>query len=252
MGIFQKLSTLIRSNINDLIARAENPEKMLNQIILDMREQLAKAKREVAAAIADERKLRAKLEEEANQAGEWEQRARLAIGEGRDDLAKQALTRQQEHSQRAASLERTWRAQAQRRIHETMSGLSDTSAFEAFDRMAEKIEESERRSIAAAEVDESLTGDTLEQKFQQLEAGGESEDVSNRLLALKKEMGFLPAGEEEEEAKQLGAGDVQEADIESVEEDDEEAEAEAEEEEVPEAQLIEEFERLGRNTDGSR
>ena len=53
MGIFQKLSTLLKSNINDLIARAENPEKMLNQIILDMRDQLAKAKRKVAAAIAD-------------------------------------------------------------------------------------------------------------------------------------------------------------------------------------------------------
>ena len=130
-----------------------------------------------------------------------------------------------------------------------MSGLSDTSAFEAFDRMAEKIEESERRSIAAAEVDESLTGDTLEQEFQQLEAG-EGEDVSNRLLALKKEMGFLPAGEEED-AKQLGAGDIQDADIESVEEE-EESEAEGEEEEVPEAQLIEEFERLGRNTDRSK
>ena len=53
MGIFQKISTLFKSNINDLIARAENPEKMLNQIILDMRDQLAKAKREVAGAIAD-------------------------------------------------------------------------------------------------------------------------------------------------------------------------------------------------------
>ena len=63
MGIFQKFSTLLKSNINDLIARAENPEKMLNQIILDMRDQLAKAKREVAAAIADERKLRAQLDE---------------------------------------------------------------------------------------------------------------------------------------------------------------------------------------------
>ena len=57
MGIFTKLATVIKSNINDLISRAENPEKMLNQIILDMRDQLAKAKREVAAAIADERKL---------------------------------------------------------------------------------------------------------------------------------------------------------------------------------------------------
>ena len=105
MGIFTKLSTVIKSNINDLISRAENPEKMLNQIILDMKEQLAKAKREVAAAIADERKLRSQLDDEIKQAREWERRAMLAVKEGRDDLAKQALVRQQEHAGRAAALE---------------------------------------------------------------------------------------------------------------------------------------------------
>jgi phage shock protein A len=72
MSIFSKISTLFRSNINDLIARAENPEKMLNQIILDMRDQLSSAKREVAGAIADERKLRAQVEDEAKQARDWE------------------------------------------------------------------------------------------------------------------------------------------------------------------------------------
>ena len=112
MSIFTKLSTVIKSNINDLISRAENPEKMLNQIILDMRDQLSKAKREVAAAIADERKLRAQLEDEVKHAREWEHRAMLAVKEGRDDLAKQALVRQQEHAQRAQVLESTWRSQA--------------------------------------------------------------------------------------------------------------------------------------------
>jgi phage shock protein A len=159
MGIFSKLSTVIKSNINDLISRAENPEKMLNQIILDMRDQLAKAKREVAAAIADERKLKAQLDDEVKQTHDWEQRAMLAVKEGRDDLAKQALVRHQEHAERAQAIQQTWqsqaaeteklkgslrqlndkieeakrkrnlliakqkRAQAQRRIHETMSGL---------------------------------------------------------------------------------------------------------------------------------
>ncbi|HEU4584203.1 MAG TPA: PspA/IM30 family protein, partial [Gemmatimonadaceae bacterium] len=56
MGIFDRLSTLIKSNLNDLISSAENPEKMLNQIIIDMRTQLAKAKQQVAGAIADERR----------------------------------------------------------------------------------------------------------------------------------------------------------------------------------------------------
>jgi phage shock protein A len=226
MGIFQKLSLLLRSNINDAIARAENPEKVLTQLIADMREQLSRAKQEVAVAIADEQKLRSQVEEEARQAREWEKRAMLAVKEGRDDLAKQALLRQQEHAERAQAMDDTWRrqaeetekvkgslrelndkieeakrkknllvakqkrAQAQRRIHETMSGLSDRSAFQAFERVAEKIEESERKALAAAQVTETLSGDTLETQFKQLETG---DDMDQRLAALKEQMG-LPSG----------------------------------------------------------
>ena len=287
MGIFTKLSTVIKSNINDLISRAENPEKMLNQIILDMRDQLAKAKREVAAAIADERKLKSQLEDEVKQTRDWEHRAMLAVKEGRDDLAKQALIRQQEHADRAHVLRQTWeaqaaeteklkgslrqlndkieeakrkrnlliakqkRAQAQRRIHETMSGLSDTSAFEAFNRMADKIEEEERKSVAQAEVTEALAGDTLESEFLRLEAGnGGGADVESKLAALKQEMGLLPAtgtgggaarqlsaGEEDDDGDDAEAPGVQDAEVEEV--SDEEADG------IPEAQLLEEFDKLG-------
>src|SRR2546425_12315881 len=79
MGIFDRLSTLIRSNISDLIARAENPEKMLNQLIVDMRSQLAKAKQQVAGAIADEKRLAAQVEQEKKSAEDWEKRAVLAV-----------------------------------------------------------------------------------------------------------------------------------------------------------------------------
>ena len=275
MGIFTKLSTVIKSNINDLISRAENPEKMLNQIILDMRDQLAKAKREVAAAIADERKLKSQLDDEVKQSRDWEHRAMLAVKEERDDLAKQALVRQQEHAQRAEVLHGTWqsqaaeteklkgslrqlndkieeakrkrnlliakqkRAQAQRRIHETMSGLSDTSAFEAFNRMADKIEEEERRSLAHAEVTEALQGDTLETEFLRLESGSGGADMDARLVALKQQMGLL-AAPDKEEAKRIGAGDgnqkVQDGEVEEVSE--EEASS------IPEAELISEIDRL--------
>ncbi len=300
MSIFSKFSTLIKSNINDLISKAENPEKMLNQIILDMRDQLAQAKREVAAAIADERKLRSQLDDEVKQARQWEHRAVLAVKEGRDDLAKQALMRQQEHAERGRALDQAWRgqateteklksslrqlndkieeakrkrnlliakqkrAQAQRRIHETMSGLSDTSAFEAFNRMTEKIEESERRSTAHAEVAEALSSTTLDDEFKVLEAGsGSGGDVDDRLLALKQEMGMLGAGEAEK-PRQLESGDDEpvaeaaEATSEGGQEtgSDEgadgkdeavEADAAANNEGDPpiqEAQLIEEFDRL--------
>src|SRR2546422_7745853 len=108
MGIFDRLSTLIRSNINDLISRAENPEKMLNQLIVDMRTQLAKAKQQVAAAIADEKRLAAQVDQEKKAAEDWEKRAVLAVQEARDDLAKQALLRHNEHAQAALQLHDTW------------------------------------------------------------------------------------------------------------------------------------------------
>ncbi len=246
MSIFTKLSTVIKSNINDLISRSENPEKMLNQIILDMRDQLAKAKREVAAAIADERKLRASLDAEDKEMRRWEHNAVLAVKEGRDDLAKQALVRQQEHKERASTFDETWRtqaaemeklkgslrqlndkieeakrkrnllvakqrrAQAQRRIHETMSGLSNTSAFDAFERMADKIDEQERESLAHQEVNEALGPGTLEDDFKALESGGDGGDVEDRLLSLKQEMGLI-AAPEGEAPMQLESGDDDDA-----------------------------------------
>src|SRR6476469_829639 len=108
MGIFDRLSTLLKSNLNDLISSAENPEKMLNQIIVDMRSQLAKAKQQVATAIADEKRLRDQADAEYRQGHDWEQKAMLAIKEGRDDLAKQALLRQGEHVSHGTQLEQTW------------------------------------------------------------------------------------------------------------------------------------------------
>lgn len=244
MGIFQRLSTLIRSNLNDAIARAENPEKMLNQVIEDMRNQLAKARQEVAVAIADAAKLKKQVEDERKQAQDWEQRAMLAVRQERDDLARQALMRHQEHAQRAVALHETWtrhqedtdklrdalrqlsekiqeaqrkknlliarqkRAQAQRRIHETMSGLSDSSAFEAFDRMAERIEQNERMALAAASVTEELTGDNLEKEFKALESGGGS-DVDYRLLEMKQQLGILPAPAPAERAALPAGGQEQ-------------------------------------------
>src|SRR6266496_2170330 len=108
MGIIDRLSTLIRSNINDLISRAENPQKVLEQLIVDMRNQLAKAKQQVAAAIADEKRLSAQAEQEKKLSEDWEKRAVLAVQEGRDDLAKQALLRYNEHVQGAVQLQETW------------------------------------------------------------------------------------------------------------------------------------------------
>jgi phage shock protein A len=241
MGIFDRFSQLLRSNINDLISRAEDPEKMLGQILVDMRSQLVKAKQQVATAIADEKRLRDQFEAEYKEAQKWEQRAMLAIQEGRDDLAKQALVRQGEHMSHGQQLEATWeqhrleteklknslrdlndkieeakrkknlliarqrRAQAQQRIAETMSSLSEKSAFEAFSRMEERIEQNERMIKASTELEEEFTGDTLQRDFKQLEKSNAGVGVDARLLELKQKMGMLPAGAPAQN-KQLGAG----------------------------------------------
>jgi len=246
MGIFDRFSTLLRSNINDLISRAENPEKMLNQLITDMRSQLAKAKQEVAGAIADEKKLEADALGMKKQAEDWERRAMLAVQEGRDDLAKQALTRYNENLQGAQQLHETWikskqetealklslrqlndkieeakrkkniliararRAEAQQRIQQTMSGMTDRSAFESFERMADKIESNERKAIASAELNEEFSGDALARQFEVLEYHGSADQ---QLLELKQKMGLLAPGAD---AKRLGKGadDVQDAEVE--------------------------------------
>ena len=279
MGLFDKLSMLIRSNMNDLIARAENPEKMLNQVIDDMRNQLARARQEVAHAMADAAKLKKQVEDEQKQAQEWEQRAMLAVRQERDDLARQALMRQQEHASRAQSYYDTWekheadtqrlrdalrqlsdkiqeatrkknllsaqqkRAEAQKRIHETMSGLSDASAFDAFDRMAAKIEDNERQALAAAAVSDELSGDSLEREFKALQAAG-GDSVDFKLLEMKQQMGLLPSApaassnpapalSNGQASLQLGTGDPAAA-----------AAAPGAQDNVSDAELVDEFDAL--------
>src|SRR5215207_1064614 len=253
MGLFDRLGTLLRSNINDLISRAENPEKMLNQLIVDMKGLLAKAKQQVASAIADEKKLQSDAEGMKKQAEDWERRAMLAVQEGRDDLAKQALMRYNEHLQGAQQLHETWvkhkaetealklslrqlndkieeakrkknilvarakRAEAQQRIQETMSGMSDKSAFESFERMAEKIEATERKAIAAAELNEEVSGDQLAREFESLEYKGSSDQ---QLIELKTKMGILAPGRGND-SRQLKAGGEDVRDAELIEEGDE-------------------------------
>lgn len=225
MGIFSRLAALIKSNLNDLISRSEDPEKMLNQIVLDMSTQLNEAKKQVAVAIADEKRLLKQVEQERANAAEWERRAMMAVRASDDALAKEALTRKKEadtlseqylqqwQKQKAAVdqlklalralnnkieeakrkkgllIARKKRAEAQKAIQETMTGLKSASAFEAFDNMAQKIEQIEAEAEAGAELSEEYTGDVLAQKFQHLEVTtGADED----LLSLKRKMGLLP------------------------------------------------------------
>jgi phage shock protein A len=241
MGIFSRLGTLIKSNINDLITKAEDPEKMLGQVLLEMQQQLVEAKKAVAIAIADEKKLQKQYTAEADKSKEWERKAMVAVRAGDDALARQALARKQEHETIATQFQQQWmaqknaveklkdalrllnnkieeakrkkniliarkkRAEAQQQIANTMQGLGDTSAFDTFDRMAERIQLMEAEAEAGAELAGELSGDTLESKFMALESGGAGGE-DDALAELKAKMGMLGSGGAGE-AKQLGAGD---------------------------------------------
>jgi phage shock protein A len=228
MGIFSRLAQLIKSNLNDLISRSEDPEKMLNQVVLDMNNQLVEAKKQVASSIADEKRLAKQFDQEAANAQEWERKAMLALRAGNEPLAKEALARKREYDELTATLKDQWtkqktaveqlkkalrllndkieeakrkrnvliarkkRAEAQRAIQETMSGLRDQSAFETFDRMSQKIDQIEAEAEAESDLAEEYSGDTLSSQFQQLERTNSADDD---LVALKRKMGILPPEE---------------------------------------------------------
>ena len=227
MGIFSRLKTLISSNVNDMISKAEKPEKMLNQLIIDMQTQLLESKRAVALAIADEKKLEREVANQESQAQEWEKKAMLAVRAGQDDLAREALLRKQEYDGAAAEYRKQWesqkesverlkeslrelqnkieeaqrkknlliarakRAEAQQKIQNTISSVSgNRGAFDAFDRMAQKVDQMEAHADAAKELEDLSSNASLEKRFAELERSGSSADLL--LDDLKKKMGALP------------------------------------------------------------
>ncbi|HIE26607.1 TPA: PspA/IM30 family protein [Candidatus Poribacteria bacterium] len=217
MGVFDRISSIFKANVNHLLSKAEDPEKMLNQIVLEMNEQLAKTKQQVTAAIADEKRLEKQYKHEESQVQEWERKAALAVQRENDTLAKEALARRNEHQNLANEYKIQWekqkqavdelkeslralerkieeaarkknlliarqkRAKAQKQIHETMAGMRDGSAFESFERMEEKVTDMEARADAAVEM--AQTEDVkLEDQFAELEKEG---SIDDDLAALK-------------------------------------------------------------------
>ncbi len=239
MGIFSRLAQLIKSNLNDLISRSEDPEKMLNQVVLDMNNQLVEAKKQVAASIADEKRLAKQFEQETANAAEWERRAMMALRAGNEELAKEALARKREHDELAATFKDQWtkqknaveqlkkalrmlndkieeakrkknvliarkkRAEAQKAIQETMSGLRDQSAFETFDRMSQKVDQIEAEAEAQSELAEEYSGDMLASQFS---AARDRRTAPTRTsTALKRKMGMLPPEEAKAPAEPVQA-----------------------------------------------
>ncbi|MDR2133798.1 MAG: PspA/IM30 family protein [Treponema sp.] len=227
MGIFSRIKTVVSSNINDMISKAEKPEKMLNQLIIDMNEQLIESKKAVALAIADEKKLERERDNQSGQSREWERKAMLAVKAGKDDLAREALLRKQEYDRAAQECQKQWeaqknsvdqlkeslrelqnkieeaqrkknlliarakRAEAQQKIQSTISSVAgNRSAFDAFDRMAAKVDQMEAQADAAKELEDLSSNASLDKRFAELEKSDSSADML--LMELKEKMKALP------------------------------------------------------------
>lgn len=221
MGILSRMKAVFKSEVNAALEKVEDAEKMLNQTVLDMQQQLAKAKQQVAVAIADEKRLARQCREHQAQVESWMDKAKLAVQKGNDELAKAALERKTEYESLAGEYKTQWdaqkasveklkmslrdlerkidearrqkdlliarnkRAKAQKQIHQTMAGMAtNAGAFDTFDRMKRKVEDEEARAEAAEEIATGSEEATLDRQFADLEKAG----VDDELAKLKAQL----------------------------------------------------------------
>jgi phage shock protein A len=220
MGLLERVSTLIRANLNDMIDRAEDPEKLIKQVILDMDNQYLQVKTQVAVSIADQHMLEKKLRENEEAGRDWMRKAELAVEKQQDDLARAALDRFQTSQKLAVSyreqvddqklqvetlknalikleqkldeakakrdlfLARHRRGLALGKAARAQSAIGDNSRSAAFDRLQDRVNHTE--AIASAEVE--LFNENAGDRLARLDRDSEIE----RLLSeLKSKHGLL-------------------------------------------------------------
>ncbi len=231
MSIFSRISDIFKANVNDMLDKAEDPEKMLTQMVLEMEESVNKTTMAVAQAIANEVSLQKKLEKAKKDSTDWEQKAVQALAANREDLARAALEKKNIVNKNIADLEpiyeqakqttanlriqldklkakldeartrqstliaRSQAAKAQKQIAQQLGGVG-ADAFSKFDKFEQKIEKMESEATAY----EQLAGEStsLDDEFKKL---GTSSDVDSDLLALKAKMGLLSSNANDEENK---------------------------------------------------
>jgi phage shock protein A len=222
MGLFDRIKRVVNANLNDMVSKAEDPEKMLEQSILEMQEDLVQLRQGVAQAIAAQKRSEQQYNQSQNEANKWQRNAQLALQKGDENLARQALERKKTYAETANTLKtsmdqqvgqidnlkrslvgleskiseaktkkdmlkaRISAAKAQEQLQNTVGRLGTSSAMAAFERMEEKVMLQEARAQSAAE----LVGNDLEGQFAALESGS---DVDDELAALKAQMSLGPA-----------------------------------------------------------
>ncbi|WP_414566302.1 MULTISPECIES: PspA/IM30 family protein [unclassified Anabaena] len=217
MGLFDRIKRVVGANLNDLVNKAEDPEKMLEQAILEMQEDLVQLRQGVAQAIAAQKRTEKQYNDAQNEINKWQRNAQLALQKGDENLARQALERKKTFTDTSGALKtsldqqstqvetlkrnliqleskiseaktkkemlkaRITTAKAQEQLEGMVRGMNSSSAMAAFERMEEKVMMQEARAQSAAE----LAGADLETQFAQLESGS---DVDDELAALKAQM----------------------------------------------------------------
>lgn len=221
MAILDRVSQLVRANVNDLIDRAEDPQKMLDQILRDMQSNITQARAQVASMIAQEKELEADAQQTQQLSTEWSDKATRAVAAGKDDLAREALRRKRDNdesnklyaqqlvvqqqaveklkqqlrlleskyqatlSQRDTLVARQRRAQATQQVAQHVSVLSPLDPSAELDRMERKIRSNEAQAAALADLDDS----SYDAQFREL---GDA-DIENELQALKAQAGGATA-----------------------------------------------------------
>lgn len=218
MNILDRIAQVLRANINDLLDNAEDPEKMLNQILRDMEDSLDKGKSQVAEQIAQEKMMQADLDAAQKNVTEWGKKAELALAKEKEDLAREALRRQADYEEQVAVYEKQLAAQqdavkklkadlaaleskyqdarrkkdtliarakrvsAQQQIASASAKLSAVDYSSDLARMERRIQEKEARAAARQELDKSSSDDDFDQL-------GADDEVEKRLAALKQKLG---------------------------------------------------------------
>ena len=234
MGLFDRLSRVVRANINDLVSKAEDPEKVLEQAVIDMQEDLVQLRQAVARSIATQKRTEQQYNKNQSEANTWQQRAQLALSKGDENLAREALVRKKSFADTAASLKtqldqqsnqvttlkrnlialeskiseaktkkdmlraRANAAKANKQLQDSMSSIGTSTAMGAFERMEDKVMQLEAESETAAE----LGGTGIEQQFAALEAGS---GVDDELAAMKAQLSGTSAETPKLEAAESSA-----------------------------------------------
>ena len=216
MGLFDRVSRLLRANVNDMVTKAEDPEKILEQAVMDMQEDLVQLRQAVAGSIANQKRTEQQYNKAMADANGWQSKAQLALQKGDEDLAREALVRKKNYSETASGLKaqldgqagtvetmkksllqlegkisemkskkdmlksRSQAAKAQEQLQNVVGRINTDGAMSTFERMEEKVLLQEARSQAATE----LAGSDIESKFAALASGSDVDDELSQMKAM--------------------------------------------------------------------